>query len=95
MLVESQLTKDDVVSIKLSSGEELVTRYETCNDNVYRVKHPMLLIARQEGLGLAPFMFSVVPDATFELNVRNVLCIMKTESELAKQYRSQTSGLIL
>lgn len=95
MLVESQLTKDEVVSIKLTSGEELVARFETSSDNTYNVKHPMLLIARQDGLGLAPFMFSVKPDDVFKLSAANVLCVMKTESELAKQYMTQTSGLIL
>ena len=95
MLVEQGLKEKDVVSMKLASGEEIVTRYVSADETAYVVEHPMVLIARQEGLGLAPFMFSVPPGNKFKFATNNVLCAMATEPELAKQYMSQTSGLIL
>ncbi len=95
MLVEEGLKEKDVVSMKLASGEEIVARYVNLIGTDYIVQHPMVLIARQEGLGLAPFMFSVKPAEKFKFAVNNVLCAMPTEEGLAKQYMSQTSGLIL
>ncbi len=95
MLVAQGLKEKDVVSMKLASGEEIVARYVKTDDAAYVVQHPMVLVARQEGLGLAPFMFSVKPDENFKFAVNNVLCAMPTEEGLAKQYMSQTSGIIL
>ena len=55
----------------------------------------MVLIAQQQGLGLAPFMFGVSPDAKFVLQAHAVSCVAKTETEIAKQYTSQTTGIAL
>ena len=55
----------------------------------------MVLIAQQQGLGLAPFMFSVSPDGKFVLNSSAVSCVAKTEQEISKQYTAQTSGIAL
>jgi len=53
----------------------------------------MVLIAQQQGLGLAPFMFSVSPDGKFVLQANSVSCVAKTEAEIGKQYTAQTSGI--
>ena len=93
MLIEAPYTNGDTVSLKLSSGEEIVTRLEEETDKQFVVKKPMVLIAQQEGLGLAPFMFSVSPDAKFNITVSSVSCVAKTAPEIAKQYTSQTSSI--
>ena len=46
-----------------------------------------------EGLGLAPYMYSVSPDAKFQLLAATVSCIAKTETDIAKQYVSTTSSI--
>ena len=53
----------------------------------------MVLIMQQQGLGLAPFMFGVSPDAKFELQAHAVSCMAPTEGEIAKQYTAQTSNI--
>lgn len=95
MLVQSGFKENDVVSFKLSTGEEVISRFEEQNDTQYKIKNPMVILAGPQGLGMQPFMFSVKPDNTFILNVSNVICAMATEDELAKQYVSQTSGIQL
>ena len=93
MLIEAPYKEGDTVSFKLSSGEELVARLESENEKSYTLKKPMVLIAQQQGLGLAPFMFSVSPDGKFVLQANSVSCVAKTQEEIAKQYMSQTSGI--
>ena len=95
MLIETPYKNGDTVSFKLSSGEEIVARLEEENEKSYTLKKPMVLIAQQQGLGLAPFMFSVSPDGKFELQANAVSCVAKTEAEIAKQYTAQTSGIAL
>jgi hypothetical protein len=54
----------------------------------------MVLIAQTEGLGLAPFMFSVNPDGKFMLRADTVSCVAKTQEEISKQYTATTSGIV-
>lgn len=95
MLIETPYKIGDTVSFKLNSGEEIVARLDAEEPGTYTLKKPMTLIAQQEGLGLAPFMFSVSPDGKFMLQSSAVSCIAKTEKEISKQYVSTTSGIAL
>lgn len=95
MLIETELKANDVVSFKLSSGEEIISRFDSKDDTKYIVKNPMVIIAGPQGLGMTPFMFSVSPDSKYTLSTNTIMCAMKTEGELAKQYIAQVSGLVL
>ena len=95
MLIETLYKVGDTVSFKLSSGEEILGRLEAEDAKGYTLHKPMVLIAQQQGLGLAPFMFSVSPEAKFVIQATAVSCIAKTEDEIGKQYTAQTSGIQL
>tara|TARA_R110000868_G_scaffold107807_6_gene294822 strand:+ start:38 stop:328 length:291 start_codon:yes stop_codon:yes gene_type:complete len=95
MLIEAPYKVGDVVSLKLSSGEEILGRLEAEVENNVTLKKPMVLIAQEKGLGLAPFMFSVSPDGKFVMKATAISCMAKTELEISKQYTAQTSGIAL
>jgi hypothetical protein len=95
MLLEAPYKVGDTVSFKLSSGEELVARLDEESATSYKLHKPMVLIAQQQGLGLAPFMFSVSPDGKFVLNSSAVSCMGKTEEQISKQYTEKTTGIAL
>jgi hypothetical protein len=95
MLIEAPYKVGDTVSLKLSSGEEIVARLDAESEKSFTVRKPMVLIAGEKGLGLAPFMFSVSPDGKFNLQATSVSCIAKTQDEIGKQYLAQTSGIAL
>jgi hypothetical protein len=95
MLIEAPYKVGDVVSLKLSSGEEILGRLEAEVENNVTLKKPMVLIAQEKGLGLAPFMFSVSPDGKFVMKTTSISCMAKTELEISKQYTAQTSGIAL
>ena len=69
MIIEAPYKVGDTVSFKLSSGEEIIARLIEETGTTYKLGKPMVLIAQQQGLGLAPFMFSVSPDTKFNLAV--------------------------
>jgi hypothetical protein len=95
MLLEMPYKIGDNVSLKLSSGEEIIARLEAEDTKSFTVRKPMVLIVNEKGLGLAPFMFSVSPESKFVIQTTSVSCIAKTEGEISKQYASQTSGIVL
>lgn len=93
MLIDTPYKVGDTVSLKMNSGEELIARLEEESEKEYTLHKPMVLVAGQQGLGLAPFMFSVNPDAKFKIKSSTVITILKTEKELASQYTQQTTGI--
>ena len=93
MLIETPYKNGDTVSFKLNSGEEIVSRLEDENDKEFTLHKPMVLIMGQQGLGLAPFMFSVSKESKFKINKGVVTCAVKTDGDIAKQYTSQTTGI--
>jgi hypothetical protein len=95
MLIDLPYKIGDNVSFKLSSGEEIVARLEEENEKGFTLHKPMVLIAGKEGLGLAPFMFSVAPTGKFVLQSQAISCVAKTEENISKQYTQQTTGIAI
>lgn len=93
MLLNIPYKNGDVVSLKLASGEEIIGRLEEEKGPDMILTKPMMIAATQEGLGLAPFMFSTPGDAKFTINRSNVLCATKSADGFAKQYIEGTTGI--
>ena len=94
MLIETPYKIGDTVSLKLSSGEEIVGSLSAEDETYYTLRKPMVLIAQAEGLGLAPYMYSVSPDSKFMLRTNSVSCLSKTQEEISKQYTKTTTGIL-
>jgi hypothetical protein len=93
MLIQVPYKDGDVVSIKLSSGEEMIANLVQETADAVTVTKPLMLVAGEKGMGLAPYMFTVAMDAKINLKLNNVICIVKTAEDAAKMYTSQTSGI--
>jgi hypothetical protein len=52
-------------------------------------------MATPQGIGLGPLAFTINPETKVEINTHAVLFAAKSDSEMAKQYISSTSGLQL
>lgn len=94
MLLEMPYKQGDTVSLKLNSGEELIARLDEETGEHFVLLKPLMVVAGQQGLGLAPFMFTVNPDTKFKVKIQNVVCIAKTAEEMSKQYIQSTTGII-
>ena len=92
MIIETPYKNGDTISLKLSSGEEVVARLEEEREDSLKLSKPLMLTPTQEGLGLAPFMFTINPEQNIILNRSTVLCIAKTEEQMAAQYVQNTTG---
>ena len=94
MLIEKPYEVNDVVSIKLSSGEELIGKLVEEGPEVVTLAKPLMLSMTQKGMGLAPYMFTVNPESTIKFNHKNIITIVKTMDTMAKQYIQSTTGLV-
>lgn len=93
MIIETPYKAGDTVTIKTTAGEEILARLVEETVTTIVVQKPMAIMATQQGIGLGPLAFTVAPDAKISINKSATLFITKTESDMAKQYVSSTTGL--
>lgn len=93
MIIETPYTMGDTVSIKLNSGEEMIARIEAEDSTHVTVNKPLMLMATEQGMGLAPFMFTVNPEAKIKLKLNSIICIVKSAKDAADMYIKQTTGI--
>lgn len=93
MLINKGLTNGDVVTIKLSSGEEIVGKYIEETAKGHKISKPMVLSITQQGVGMVPYLFTVNPDTEIVINNNVISVIVNTESDFSKQYLQASTGL--
>ena len=93
MIIETPYKAKDTITIKTFAGEELLGRFVEEDDKSITIEKPMAIMASGQGIGLGPFTFTISPDSKIKLNKNGCLLIHKTDSEMAKQYVSNTSGI--
>lgn len=87
----------DIVSLKMSSGEEIIGAFKSEDANSYVIDRPVSLTAGPKGTpALVPYLMTVNPQNTRDVafNRHLVVCIANTEKELATQYSSAMSGIV-
>lgn len=95
MLLNKSRAAGDVVTIKLSSGEELIARYEEETATGVKISKPMVLSMTPKGPGLMPYLFTVSPENTIVIMHNAVIVIADTDKDFANQYLQSTTGISL
>jgi hypothetical protein len=95
MIIDKGVSAGDVVTIKLTSGEELVANLVEETDKYVKVSKPRVLTAAQGGIGMAPYLFTVDPDKVVKIAASTVVVMEPTEKESASSYTKATTGLIV
>ena len=96
MLMEKQYNQNDVVSLKLTSGEEIIARIQEDRITDYLLNKPMALLNTPNGgLGMMPVPISSNPQDFIVLNKHAVAFHSKCEATLASQYLEKTTGIKL
>lgn len=95
MLIEAPFKQGDVVTIKTIGGDEIIARIHEVMPNSYKIIKPLAIVASQQGLGLATYAFTVSPDTKIEIRDSAIVFIAKTDSDMAKQYLTSTTGIVV
>ena len=95
MLISKGITVGEVITLKLTSGEELVAKLVEEGDAYYKLSKPMVIGMGQQGPGLMPYLFTVHPDKDIKLHKNTVTVIEETDAVFAKQFLQSTSGIQL
>ena len=95
MLIQKGVTAGEVITLKLTSGEELVAKLSEETDTYYKLSKPMVIGMGQKGPGLMPYLFTVHPDKSVKLAKSTVTVAEATDETFAKQFLESTSGIAL
>lgn len=92
-----KLNSETIYSFKLTNGEEIVCKVILHNliDNVIEIAEPMSVVAGQNGIGLAPTMFTATSTKKPQLNIGNIMIWAETEEIVQKKYLEAITGLKL
>jgi hypothetical protein len=95
MLIDKGVSAGDVVTLKLTSGEEIVARLDDETATHYKLSKPMVIGMGQQGPGLMPYLFTVSPDRVIPLSKSTVTVVIASDKQFADQYLQSTTGIKL
>jgi len=95
MLIDKGVSLGEIVTLKLTSGEELVAKLVDDGPMFYKLSKPMVIAMGPKGPGLMPYLFTVHPDKEVKLNKSTVVVIEATDKEFADQFTQSTTGIAL
>jgi hypothetical protein len=95
MLINKGVSVGEVITLKLTSGEEIIAKLTEETDAHYKLSRPMVIGMGQQGPGLMPYLFTVNPDKEVKLFKTTVTMAEATDDAFAKQFLESTSGIKL
>jgi hypothetical protein len=95
MLIDKGVTVGEVITLKLTSGEEIVGKLTEETAAHYKLSRPMVIGMGAQGPGLMPYLFTVHPDKEIKLAKGTVTVAESTDETFAKQFLESTTGIKL
>lgn len=95
MLIDKGVAVGEVITLKLTSGEEIVAKLAAETDSHYKLSRPMVIGMGERGPGLMPYLFTVNPEKEVKLSKTTVTVAEATDKTFADQFIQSTTGIKL
>ena len=95
MLIDKGVAEGEVITLKLTSGEEIVAKLVEDSAAYYKLKNPQVIGMGPKGPGLMPYLFTVNPDKEIKLLKTTVTVAEATDKSFADQFIQSTTGIAL
>jgi len=93
MLIQKPLEKNDIITLKLITGEEIIAQFQEEKDDSIEVTRASIVAANpQGGLGLVPWMMSSAPEK-ISINKSTVVTFAKTVKQIADKFIEATTNI--
>lgn len=87
------ITPNEIYTIKLITGEEIVARVVSTDASGMTIEHPILCALSPQGLQMMPALFSAVMDKTVRLNISSWALIATTREDIRNSWIQATTGI--
>ena len=88
-----QLELNEVYSIKISNGDELVAKVVADNDDTITVSSPLTVVPGRDGIQLMPSLFTADLDAFVTVNKTNISMFAGVRDQVRDSYIESTTGI--
>ena len=95
MLINKGVSVGEIITLKLTSGEELVAKLVEETDSYYKLSRIQVIGMGPKGPGLMPYLFTVSPDRDVKLLKTTVTVAEASDEQFAKQFLETTTGIAL
>ena len=95
MIIDKGVSVGEVVTLRLTTGEEIICKLVEDTATNVSISKPMVLSMGSQGLGMMPFIFTVHPDKNIKLAKASVVMMEATDKQFADQYIQSTTGIKL
>ncbi len=92
MLIQT-VKPNDIVTMKMITGEEVITKVVSVEDNTYKVSKPLVLSITAQGPAMTPFLLTADLDNEISLSKNFVIAIANTETSTKNHYIKGTTGI--
>ncbi len=92
MLVQT-FKPNDIITMKLVTGEEIISKFLESSDAGYKVSKPLVLSITSQGPAMTPFLFTAEITGEITLPKHAVIAHAVTDKQTAGQYIKGTSGI--
>lgn len=93
MLISKPFAKDDLLSIKLVTGEEVITRLVDDRSDAYVINRPVTLVPTAQGTAMVPYLMTADVDSDITLDKSKVIVAALSKKELSASYIQVTTGI--
>jgi len=85
---------DEVYTFKLVTGEEIVARVISGNEDAgFDIEHPILCVLGPQGLQMMPYLFSAKMAGSLELNKHSWVVFAETRDDVRDSWIQATTGI--
>jgi hypothetical protein len=93
LLNKSKFNEGDVITMKLSSGEEVLGRYIEEDMSSITISKALMIAMTPKGPAMAPILMTVDPEKNLTINKSLISIMSESDKEIANQYMFQTTGI--
>jgi len=87
------LQNNQVYTLKLNSGEELIAKVVQSGDDWIHLEEPVSIAPTQQGMQMIPSVFTAEPKGIFRLNTNSVAIYAETDDSIKLKYLEVTTGI--
>jgi hypothetical protein len=95
MLIKKTEQNGDIVTFRISVGDEIIGEVVHTDDTTVTIKQPLVLANGPQGVSLAPATLLGDSESDVIFMKSHIMCWMKTRDGAEKAYRESTSGIAL
>jgi hypothetical protein len=84
---------DQVYTIKIANGDEIVAKITQETDNTYTIAKPLTVVPGPQGINMMNSLFTADPDKTVSINKQQISLIASSREEVCDSYLEATTGI--